>query len=164
MPSREAPALLRDTYPIHSASAVLSPSSRHESSHRNGLISYDAPLKSVPSQSYTGRQRSASPGSEMVTLEEFLEESNRLSPPSVSKESEIAHLRCQKTIQSWFRGMGAQENKERQKDPFSYVCDLQRTTESCKMNETVPTTKTRWTFTQHSADLFWCISYGKSGR
>ncbi|KAK2541163.1 Ccdc88c [Columba guinea] len=82
MPSREAPALLRDTYPIHSASGVLSPTSRHESSHRNGLISYDAPLKSVPSQSYTGRQRSASPGSEMVTLEEFLEESNRLSPPS----------------------------------------------------------------------------------
>ncbi|XP_074886066.1 protein Daple isoform X4 [Buteo buteo] len=83
VPSREAPALLRDTCPFHSASAVLSPSSRHESSsHRNGLISYDIPQKSTPSQSYAGRQRSASPGSEMVTLEEFLEESNRLSPPS----------------------------------------------------------------------------------
>ncbi|XP_059675495.1 protein Daple [Gavia stellata] len=83
VPSREAPALLRDTYPFHSASAILSPSSRHESSsHRNGLISYDIPQRSTPSQSYTGRQRSASPGSEMVTLEEFLEESNRLSPPS----------------------------------------------------------------------------------
>ncbi|XP_010132606.1 PREDICTED: protein Daple [Buceros rhinoceros silvestris] len=83
VPGREAPALLRDTYPFHSASAVLSPSSRHESSsQRNGLISYDTPQKSTPSQSYTGRQRSASPGSEMVTLEEFLEESNKLSPPS----------------------------------------------------------------------------------
>ncbi|XP_019328011.1 PREDICTED: protein Daple isoform X5 [Aptenodytes forsteri] len=83
VPSREAPALLRDTYPFHSASAILSPSSRHESSsHRNGLISYDTSQKSIPSQSYTGRQRSASPGSEMVTLEEFLEESNRLSPPN----------------------------------------------------------------------------------
>ncbi|KFQ04517.1 Protein Daple, partial [Leptosomus discolor] len=82
VPSREAPALLRDTYPFHPASAVLSPSSRHESSsHRNGLISYDTSQQSTPSQSYTGRQRSASPGSEMVTLEEFLEESNRLSPP-----------------------------------------------------------------------------------
>ncbi|NXN56545.1 DAPLE protein, partial [Rynchops niger] len=82
VPSREAPALLRDTYPFHSASAILSPSSRHESSsHRNGLINYDIPQKSTPSQSYAGRQRSASPGSEMVTLEEFLEESNRLSPP-----------------------------------------------------------------------------------
>ncbi|XP_029820045.1 protein Daple-like isoform X3 [Manacus vitellinus] len=83
VPSREAPALLRDTYPLHSASAILSPSSRQESSsHRNGLISYDKSQKSNPSQSYPGRQRAASPGSEMVTLEEFLEESNRLSPPS----------------------------------------------------------------------------------
>ncbi|XP_074886065.1 protein Daple isoform X3 [Buteo buteo] len=88
VPSREAPALLRDTCPFHSASAVLSPSSRHESSsHRNGLISYDIPQKSTPSQSYAGRQRSASPGSEMVTLEEFLEESNRLSPPSQDTSS-----------------------------------------------------------------------------
>ncbi|KAM9555648.1 protein Daple isoform 1-T1 [Guaruba guarouba] len=83
VPSRETPALLRDSYPYHFPSAVLSPSSRHESSsHKNGLISYDIPQKSTPSQSYSGRQRSASPGSEMVTLEEFLEESNRLSPPS----------------------------------------------------------------------------------
>ncbi|XP_074724715.1 protein Daple isoform X1 [Strix uralensis] len=96
VPSREAPALLRDTYPFRSASAVLSPSSRHElSSHRNGLISYDIPQKSTPSQSYTGRQRSASPGSEMVTLEEFLEESNRLSSPSRRRslnESEMISL------------------------------------------------------------------------
>ncbi|XP_009571854.1 PREDICTED: protein Daple [Fulmarus glacialis] len=96
VPSREAPALLRDTYPFHSPSAVLSPSSRHESSsHRNGLISYDIPQKSTPSQSYAGRQHSASPGSEMVTLEEFLEESNRLSPPSRRRslnESEMISL------------------------------------------------------------------------
>ncbi|XP_072719768.1 protein Daple isoform X1 [Ciconia boyciana] len=96
VPSREAPALLRDTYPFHSASAVLSPSSRRESSsHRNGLISYDIPQKSTPSQSYAGRQRPASPGSEMVTLEEFLEESNRLSPPSRRRslnESEMISL------------------------------------------------------------------------
>lgn len=90
VPSREAPALLRDNYPYHSASAVLGPSNRHESSfHRNGLLSHDAPQKSASSQSYTGRQRSASPGSEMVTLEEFLEESSRLSPPSVSSHSEV---------------------------------------------------------------------------
>ncbi|XP_014812955.1 PREDICTED: protein Daple isoform X1 [Calidris pugnax] len=96
VPSREAPALLQDTYPFHSASAVLSPSSRHESSsHRNGLISYDTPQKSTPSPSYAGRRRSASPGSEMVTLEEFLEESNRLSPPSRRRslnESEMISL------------------------------------------------------------------------
>ncbi|KAL9849034.1 protein Daple isoform 2-T2 [Geothlypis trichas] len=83
VPSREAPVLLRDTYSLHSAAAFLSPGSRHESSsHRNGLMSCDIPQRSNPSQSHTGRQRSASPGSEMVTLEEFLEESNRLSLPS----------------------------------------------------------------------------------
>ncbi|XP_010081315.1 PREDICTED: protein Daple [Pterocles gutturalis] len=96
VPSREAPALLRDTYPFHSASAISSPSTRHESaSNRSGLISYDTPQKNAPSQSYTGRQRSASPGSEMVTLEEFLEESNRLSPPSRRRsldESEMISL------------------------------------------------------------------------
>ncbi|XP_071282711.1 protein Daple isoform X3 [Agelaius tricolor] len=83
VPSREAPVLLRDTYSLHSAAAFLSPGSRHESSsHRNGLMSCDTPQRSNPSQSHTGRQRSASPGSEMVTLEEFLEESNRLSLPT----------------------------------------------------------------------------------
>ncbi|XP_059706146.1 protein Daple isoform X2 [Haemorhous mexicanus] len=83
VPSREAPVLLRDMYSLHSAAPFLSPGSRHESSsHRNGLMSCDIPQRSNPSQSHTGRQRSASPGSEMVTLEEFLEESNRLSLPS----------------------------------------------------------------------------------
>ncbi|XP_041269289.1 protein Daple isoform X2 [Onychostruthus taczanowskii] len=83
VPSREAPVLLRDTYSLHSAAAFLSPGSRHESSsHRNGLMSCDIPQRSNPSQSHAGRQRCASPGSEMVTLEEFLEESNRLSLPS----------------------------------------------------------------------------------
>ncbi|XP_010214040.1 PREDICTED: protein Daple [Tinamus guttatus] len=81
--SREAPALLRDSYSFHSVSTILGPSSRRELSfHRSGSSSYDWPQKSTATPSYVGRQRSASPGSEMVTLEEFLEESNRLSPPS----------------------------------------------------------------------------------
>ncbi|XP_063016175.1 protein Daple isoform X2 [Melospiza melodia melodia] len=96
VPSREAPVLLRDTYSLHSAAAFFSPGSRHESSsHRNGLMSCDIPQRSNPSQCHTGRQRSASPGSEMVTLEEFLEESNRLSLPSHRRslnESEMISL------------------------------------------------------------------------
>nr|XP_030130723.3 protein Daple isoform X2 [Taeniopygia guttata] len=88
VPSREAPVLLRDSYSLHSAAAFLSPGSRHESSsHRNGLMSSAIPQRSNPSQSHAGRQRSASPGSEMVTLEEFLEESNRLSQPSDTSTS-----------------------------------------------------------------------------
>lgn len=51
--------------------------------HRSGLFSSDGPQKNVNTQPI--RHRSASPGSEMVTLEEFLEESNRLSPRNVSK-------------------------------------------------------------------------------
>uniref|UniRef100_A0A8C2SL81 Coiled-coil domain containing 88C n=1 Tax=Coturnix japonica TaxID=93934 RepID=A0A8C2SL81_COTJA len=96
VPSREVPALLRDRYPFHSASAIIDPSNRYESSfHRNGSVSHDTSQKSTPSQAYAGRQRSASPGSEMVTLEEFLEESNRLSPPSRQRsldESEMISL------------------------------------------------------------------------
>ncbi|XP_041327816.1 protein Daple isoform X2 [Pyrgilauda ruficollis] len=96
VPSREAPVLLRDTYSLQSAAAFLSPGSRHESSsHRNGLMSCDIPQRSNPSQSHAGRQRCASPGSEMVTLEEFLEESNRLSLPSHRRslnESEMISL------------------------------------------------------------------------
>ncbi|XP_025967592.2 protein Daple isoform X2 [Dromaius novaehollandiae] len=94
--SREAAALLRDNYSFHSALAILGPSSRPESSfHRNGSTSYEIPQKIAPAQPYTGRQRSASPGSEMVTLEEFLEESNRLSPPSCRRslnENEMISL------------------------------------------------------------------------
>ena len=153
--------MLRDTYPFHSTSAILSPGSRHESSsHRNGLISYDIPQKSTPPQSYASRQRSASPGSEMVTLEEFLEESNRLSPPSVSKCSYIAHLGCQKTLKL----IQGDEGIRRKGKTYSYLWNLQRTIESCKMNETIPATKARLTFTQHSANLFLYVSYGKSGR
>lgn len=51
--------------------------------HRSGLFPNDGPQKNVHTQPV--RHRSASPGSEMVTLEEFLEESNRLSPLNVSK-------------------------------------------------------------------------------
>ncbi|XP_054826899.1 protein Daple isoform X2 [Eublepharis macularius] len=57
-----------------SSSAVAASNTKH----RSGLFSSDVPQKNVHAQSV--RHRSASPGSEMVTLEEFLEESNMLSP------------------------------------------------------------------------------------
>ncbi|XP_014380905.1 protein Daple isoform X2 [Alligator sinensis] len=94
--NREMPALPRDSYLCHSASAILISSSRHDPSlHRNGLISYDAPQRSYTPHPYGSKQRSASPGSEMVTLQEFLEESNRLSPPTQRhslNETEIISL------------------------------------------------------------------------
>ncbi|XP_053882721.1 protein Daple isoform X1 [Malaclemys terrapin pileata] len=96
VPSRDTPALPRDSYSYHSTSAILSSNNRQDPSlHGNGSISYDIPQRSNPSQSYAGRQRSASPDSDMVTLEEFLEETNKLSPPSRQhslNETEIISL------------------------------------------------------------------------
>ncbi|XP_048708646.2 protein Daple isoform X2 [Caretta caretta] len=88
VPSRDTPALPRDSYICHSTSAILTSNNRQDPSlHRNGSISYDIPQRSNPTQSYAGRQRSASPGNDMVTLEEFLEETNKLSPPSDTSSS-----------------------------------------------------------------------------
>ncbi|XP_074812224.1 protein Daple isoform X2 [Natator depressus] len=88
VPSRDTPALPRDSYICHSTSAILSSNNRQDPSlHRNGSVSYDIPQRSNPTQSYAGRQRSASPGNDMVTLEEFLEETNKLSPPSDTSSS-----------------------------------------------------------------------------
>ncbi|XP_075782825.1 protein Daple isoform X2 [Pelodiscus sinensis] len=79
--SRDTPALPRDTHISHSTSAILSSNSKQDSSlHRSSSVSYDIPQRSYLAHSYAGRQQSASPGSEMVTLEEFLEESNGFSP------------------------------------------------------------------------------------
>ncbi|XP_078516168.1 protein Daple isoform X1 [Lissotriton helveticus] len=75
--SREVNTLPRDSFIYRSSSAMLEPTARHDSSlPRNGLMDYDTPQKPKT------RPPVVSPDSEMVTLEEFLEESNRLSPPS----------------------------------------------------------------------------------
>uniref|UniRef100_F6ZN32 Coiled-coil domain-containing 88C n=1 Tax=Xenopus tropicalis TaxID=8364 RepID=F6ZN32_XENTR len=55
--------------------------SRESPVNRNSLNLYDYPEKKIPARIQT-RPRAGSPGSEMVTLEEFLEESSRHSPPS----------------------------------------------------------------------------------
>ncbi|XP_069049458.1 protein Daple isoform X1 [Lepisosteus oculatus] len=70
--SHEVTTLPRDSYQQHSA--PLS---------RGALLLYDTPLKSGHVQPPARpRHRPSSPGSEMVTLEEFLQESNVLSPPT----------------------------------------------------------------------------------
>ncbi|XP_005285463.2 protein Daple isoform X5 [Chrysemys picta bellii] len=126
VPSRDTPALPRDSYSCHSTSAILSSNNRQDPSlHRNGSISYDIPQRSNPSQSYAGRQRSASPGSDMVTLEEFLEETNKLSPPSDTSSSR------DDLLSDYFRKaneppptgnqLGQPGRKETAKTPTSYV-------------------------------------------
>ncbi|XP_053553531.1 protein Daple [Bombina bombina] len=65
---------------FHSSAAMLGAANISDSS-RNGHAPYDTAEKRPPSRTQA-RPRSESPGSEMVTLEEFLEESNKLSPPT----------------------------------------------------------------------------------
>ncbi|XP_053882722.1 protein Daple isoform X2 [Malaclemys terrapin pileata] len=126
VPSRDTPALPRDSYSYHSTSAILSSNNRQDPSlHGNGSISYDIPQRSNPSQSYAGRQRSASPDSDMVTLEEFLEETNKLSPPSDTSSSR------DDLLSDYFRKanepppignqLGQPGRKETAKTPTSYV-------------------------------------------
>ncbi|XP_050809127.1 protein Daple isoform X2 [Gopherus flavomarginatus] len=125
VPSRDTPALPRDGYICHSTSAILSSNNRQDPSlHRNGST-YDIPQRSNPTQSHAGRQRSASPGSDMVTLEEFLEESNKLSPPSDTSSSR------DDLLSDYFRKanepppvgnqLGQPSRKETAKMPTSYV-------------------------------------------
>uniref|UniRef100_A0A8C8SA53 Uncharacterized protein n=1 Tax=Pelusios castaneus TaxID=367368 RepID=A0A8C8SA53_9SAUR len=126
MPSRETPGLPRDSYICRSSSAILSTNNRQDSSlQRSGLSFYDIPQRSNPIQSYTSKQRPASPGSEMVTLEEFLEESNKLSPPSDTSNSRDDllndYFRKANEPPSTVNQMGKPGRKETATMPTSYV-------------------------------------------
>ncbi|XP_039390864.1 protein Daple isoform X2 [Mauremys reevesii] len=125
VPSRDTPALPRDGYICRSTSAILSSNNRQDPSLHRNSSTYDIPQRSNPTQSYAGRQRSASPGSDMVTLEEFLEETNKLSPPSDTSSSR------DDLLSDYFRKaneptpvgnqLGQPSRKETAKTPTSYV-------------------------------------------
>ncbi|XP_068110682.1 protein Daple isoform X2 [Hyperolius riggenbachi] len=68
------------TFPRDSIAGRTSGKPEPPPSNRNSLISYSQAEKRPPSRTQP-RPRSGSPGSEMVTLEEFLEESHLQSPP-----------------------------------------------------------------------------------
>ncbi|XP_027725712.1 protein Daple isoform X2 [Vombatus ursinus] len=77
VPSRDVATLPRD---VAFGRSALSMSRQEHPPPWNGSIPQESLQKSNPGQPHAVRQNSASPGSEMVTLEEFLEESNRGSP------------------------------------------------------------------------------------
>lgn len=81
IPSRDTATLPRDA-----STQGRSAPGRHEyPPPRNGPLPQDSVQKRGAAQLHAGaRHCSASPSSEMVTLEEFLEESNRSSPTPVS--------------------------------------------------------------------------------
>ncbi|XP_066463651.1 protein Daple isoform X2 [Eleutherodactylus coqui] len=82
--TKEATTLPRDPYIGRTNSPLLGSGTKPEvPSNRNSLVSYHNPERRLPRQSQPKpRPRSGSPGSEMVTLEEFLNESHQLSPPA----------------------------------------------------------------------------------
>ncbi|CAJ0946875.1 unnamed protein product [Ranitomeya imitator] len=82
VPTREAATLHRDSYVGQTSSTMLGSGHKLDTtSTPNSLVSGTNPERRPPSRSQL-RPRSGSPSSEMVTLEEFLEESNQLSPPT----------------------------------------------------------------------------------
>ncbi|KAM9294375.1 protein Daple [Gastrophryne carolinensis] len=81
VPTKDTATLSRES---RSSSTMMLSGSKPEppsQERRNSAVSSNLPEKRPPSRARS-RPRSGSPGSEMVTLEEFLEESNHLSPPS----------------------------------------------------------------------------------
>ncbi|KAG8561863.1 hypothetical protein GDO81_015507 [Engystomops pustulosus] len=83
IPTKEAAMLPRDSFVSRTSSTLPGSGNKPEvASNRNSLVSHSAERR-PPSHAQL-RPRSGSPGSEMVTLEEFLEESNKIPPPSVS--------------------------------------------------------------------------------
>ncbi|KAL8169042.1 UNVERIFIED_CONTAM: Protein Daple, partial [Gekko kuhli] len=90
--------------------------------HRSGLFSSDGPQKNIHTQPV--KHRSASPGSEMVTLEEFLEESNRLSPLNdISSREDLLsdYFRKANEPPSIGNQLSQAKRKEATKMPTSYV-------------------------------------------
>lgn len=92
--SSNSPVSCRDTPDRQVRSASLSSddvvglSQSQQSLSRSSTLPYDhTPQRAQPQRGVRSRTRPSSPGSEMVTLEEFLQESNLQSPPVVSTGS-----------------------------------------------------------------------------
>ncbi|XP_040188918.1 protein Daple isoform X2 [Rana temporaria] len=78
VPTKDSATLPRDSYAARSISTLMVAGGKPEiPSNRNSVVSYNQSEKRPPSRA---QSRPRSPGSEMVSLEEFLEESNRQSP------------------------------------------------------------------------------------
>ncbi|KAG8126422.1 hypothetical protein E2320_021517, partial [Naja naja] len=78
---KNMPGTSRDGLFCSTPSAVVGSNTKQSSSfNKNGALLHDTSQKGNHIQKQSVKHRSTSPGNEMVTLEEFLEESNRLSP------------------------------------------------------------------------------------
>ncbi|XP_069884653.1 protein Daple-like isoform X1 [Dipodomys merriami] len=122
IPSRDQATLPRDASALGHGTL-----GRHEfPPPRNGPLPHEGTQKRGTAPPYTGaRPRSTSPSSEMVTLEEFLEESNRSSPTHDTSS-------CRDSLLSdYFRKVsdppGSPPRKEGAKMPTSFVAPTVKT-------------------------------------
>ncbi|XP_015270151.1 PREDICTED: protein Daple [Gekko japonicus] len=116
--SKDMTGLCRDGLFSPNSLAVAASNTKH----RSGLFSSDGPQRNVHTQPV--KHRSASPGSEMVTLEEFLEESNRLSPLNdMSSRDDLLSDYFRKASEPSSTGnqLSQAKRKEATKMPTSYV-------------------------------------------
>ncbi|XP_058018548.1 protein Daple isoform X1 [Ahaetulla prasina] len=115
----------RDGLFCSTSSAVVGSNTKQSPSfNKNGSLLYDTSQKGNHVQKQSVKHRSASPGNEMVTLEEFLEESNRLSPmKDVSSKDDLLsdYFRKASELPCPAGQFPQSHRKEPSKTPTSYV-------------------------------------------
>ncbi|XP_034274224.1 protein Daple isoform X2 [Pantherophis guttatus] len=115
----------RDGLFCSTSSAVVGSNTKQSSSfNKNGALLHDTSQKGNHVQKQSVKHQSASPGNEMVTLEEFLEESNRLSPmKDVSSKDDLLSDYFRKASELPCPGgqFPQSHRKEPSKTPTSYV-------------------------------------------
>ncbi|KAM3851658.1 protein Daple isoform 2-T2 [Vipera latastei] len=125
MMMKNMPSTSRDGLFCSTSSAVVASNTKQSSSfNKNGTLLYDMSQKSNHIQKQSVKHRSASPGNEMVTLEEFLEESNRLSPKKdASSKDDLLSDYFRKASELPCPGghFPQSHRKEPSKTPTSYV-------------------------------------------
>uniref|UniRef100_A0A8C6V7Q7 Coiled-coil domain containing 88C n=1 Tax=Naja naja TaxID=35670 RepID=A0A8C6V7Q7_NAJNA len=122
---KNMPGTSRDGLFCSTPSAVVGSNTKQSSSfNKNGALLHDTSQKGNHIQKQSVKHRSTSPGNEMVTLEEFLEESNRLSPmKDVSSKDDLLSDYFRKASELPCPGgqFPQSHRKEPSKTPTSYV-------------------------------------------
>ncbi|XP_026534975.1 protein Daple isoform X2 [Notechis scutatus] len=122
---KNMPGASRDGLFCSTPSAVVGSNPKQSSSfNKNGALLHDTSQKGNHIQKQSVKHRSAFPGNEMVTLEEFLEESNRLSPmKDVSSKDDLLSDYFRKASELPCPGgqFLQSHRKEPSKTPTSYV-------------------------------------------
>ncbi|XP_026568902.1 protein Daple isoform X2 [Pseudonaja textilis] len=122
---KNMPGTCRDGLFCSTPSAVVGSNPKQSSSfNKNGALLHDTSQKGIHIQKQSVKHRSAFPGNEMVTLEEFLEESNRLSPmKDVSSKDDLLSDYFRKASELPCPGgqFLQSHRKEPSKTPTSYV-------------------------------------------